>query len=238
MPRALLIGHARRETDDRACNWLVAEGFETEWVFPYKGMPLPEDITGYDAVVIYGGPFDVNPPEAFPFLRDEAHAVERLIEAEVPLLGLCLGAQVIADVLGAPVGPHPEGAAEFGYYPVHPTKEGEALFGDGLTVLQSHWHGWFETPRDSVKLASSELFPEQAFRYGDRVFGFQFHPEASFETMSGWVERRGDRNFMPGACTPERQLADHARFDGALGDWFTRFLEGWAGGIPDRAPGA
>ena len=96
-----------------------------------------------------------------------------------------------------------------------------------------HWHGWFDTPPGAVRLASSELFPEQAFRYGQNAYGFQFHPEASLATMSKWAARRGERNSMPGAHRPDRQIADHALYDAALGAWFERFLEGWIG-APER----
>ncbi|MGI9462720.1 MAG: glutamine amidotransferase-related protein [Aestuariivirgaceae bacterium] len=228
----LHIGHANDECDDRASAWAGARGFVSDWRFPYAGDSLPgigpgneEDIA---AVIIYGGRFDVEPKSASPFLRDEARLVEAALERELPLLGLCLGAQLIADVLGVGVGPHPDGHAEYGYYPLIASEEGRQVFGDDLVVLQSHWHGWYELPAGAVHLARTEHFPEQAFRYGRNAYAMQFHPEASFSTMSRWATRRPpERHAMPGAYPPERQLADHAVYDRPLGDWFTGFLDNW-----------
>ncbi len=226
--RILRIGHANDECDDRASAWAVDRGLISDWRFPCDGDALPvigDDIAG---VIIYGGRFDIEPKSTFPFLRDEARLIEAALQRQLPLLGLCLGAQLIADVLGVQVGPHPDGHAEFGYYPLIPSDEGRQVFGTNLMVLQSHWHGWYELPDGAVHLARTELFPEQSFRYGPNAYAMQFHPEVSFNTMSRWAARRPpERHAMPGAHPPERQLADHAVYDEPLGDWFKGFLDSW-----------
>lgn len=226
-PRIILLTHASDETDDRASAWLRRRGWQTEWVYPADGEVLPEFSEEIAAAVIYGGRYDVDQQDQYPFLKDEIAWIETGLERELPLLGLCLGAQLMAHALGARIGPHPDGYAEYGYYPLIPQSEGKDVFGDGLTVLQSHWHGWFEAPPGAERLASSDFFPEQAFHYGPSAYGFQFHPEASFATMSRWVARRGARNRMPGAHPAERQIAEHPVYDKALGAWFEGFLEGW-----------
>jgi GMP synthase (glutamine-hydrolysing) len=152
--------------------------------------------------------------------------IAKSLKREIPVLGLCLGAQLLAHELGAEVGPHREGKHEYGYYPLHPTEAGQVFIPDGLMVLQSHYHQ-FGIPAGAELLASTELYENQAFRYGATAFGLQFHPEASYRSLRRWIERRGERNFAGGAHPPERQLADHARYDEALGRWFTGFLENW-----------
>jgi len=229
MPDVILITHAADEKDDRAAAWFAASGYTCRWVRPDIGEPLPAGTDGVAACVVYGGRYDVNPKNVHPFLGDETRFMERCFAADVPVLGLCLGAQMMADLLGAPAGPHPDGYAEYGYYDLEITQEGRTVFGAGLKVLESHWHGWFDTSRGCTLLAQSELFPQQAIRYGEHHYGFQFHPEASFETMARWAGRRGERNNLPGAYPVERQLADHALYDKALGDWFFGFLDGWIG---------
>lgn len=225
--RIVLITHAPDETDDRASAWLRRRGWAIQWVCPAEGDVLPPISERVAGAVVYGGRYDVNQQDQYPFLKDELAWVGHAIERGLPLLGLCLGAQLMAHALGAKIGSHPEGYAEYGYYPLIPQGAGKEVFGRGRMVLQSHWHGWFETPPGAERLASSELFPEQAFRYGPNAYGFQFHPEASFATMSRWAARRGERNRLPGAHPMERQIADHAIYDAALGAWFERFLEGW-----------
>jgi GMP synthase (glutamine-hydrolysing) len=234
----VLLTHASDETDDRASAWLKRQGWTTQWVCPADGEVLPDPSHGIAAAVVYGGRFDVDQQDRSPFLKHELAWIAAALERNIPLLGLCLGAQLIAHVLGARVGPHPQGFAEYGYYPLIPEGEGEKLFGESLTVLQSHWHGWWDTPRGAERLGMSALFPQQAFRYGSNAYGFQFHPEASLATLSRWVARRGERNFLPGAHPPERQIADHAIYDDALGAWFEAFLGRWIGSPAERREAA
>ena len=234
----VLVAHNAREKDDRASAWLRRHGHPVEWVCPAAGEPLPalgEDVAG---IVVYGGPHDVDQQETHTFLTGEMAFIDAALAREVPVLGICLGAQLMAHVLGQKVHGHPEGAAEYGYYRLDVAPEGRDHIPDGLTALQSHWHGWYDTPAGATLLARSELFPQQAFRYGTNAYAFQFHPEASRETMSRWAGRRPpERHAMPGAHLPERQIADHALYDAALGQWFEDFLARWAG-VPETQDAA
>ncbi len=227
--RFVLVAHNADEHDDRASAWLRRHGWPVQWVCPVSGEPLPapgEDVAG---AIVYGGKYDIDQQDAYPFLKDEMAWIDAALARDIPLLGICLGAQVMAHVLGQKVHGHPQGRAEYGYYPIEATAPGRDLVGDGLTVLQSHWHGWYDTPAGAEQLARSEHFPQQAFRYGKRAYALQFHPEASFATMSRWVGRRpAERHALPGAHPPERQLADHALYDAALGQWFEDFMTHWA----------
>jgi len=226
----ILIAHDKDDRDDRASIWLAQQGFRLDWCCPAEGQAIPSLTDDVAAAVIYGGKYDVAEQKAYPFLIDELQFIDAALARGTPLLGICLGGQLLAHTLGEDVGPHPKKHAEYGYYDLIPTEQGRAEFGDGLKVLQSHWHGWYRTPKDAVKLAESAHFPEQAFRYGTSAYAIQFHPEANRSMLNRWLGRRPPaRHALPGAFPPDRQLADNLAYDKALGDWFHGFLARWSG---------
>ncbi len=235
----LLIVHDRDEMDDRASAWARRQGYELQWICPAGGDALPALDANIAGIVVYGGAQDVDQQDRLPYLKDEIRLLDAALKSETPVLGLCLGAQLLAHALGGKVSGHPEGHAEYGYYDLVPTREGANLFGGPMKVLQSHWQGWFETPKGAVKLAGTEVFPEQAFRYGRNAFGFQFHPETSRKGLLRWISRRpAHKQTMKGAHSPDRQLTDNFVYDQALGDWFNTFLDGWMAGRQTRREAA
>lgn len=224
--KAILITHDRDEMDDRASAFLKEKGFACVWACPAEGDALPAIDESVAALVVYGGKYGVPDKETHAFLKDEMRIIRDALDRDIPVLGICLGAQLLAHELGAEVGPHREGYHEYGYYPLVATEEGRSVIPDGLMALQSHYHG-FDIPPGAARLAGTERYANQAFRHGDNAFGFQFHPEASRNALTRWIGRRGERNFAKGAFAPERQLEDNAKYDGALGRWFEDFLERW-----------
>ena len=142
---------------------------------------------------------------------------------KVPLLGICQGAQQIARVMGAEVGPPASGLHEFGYYPVSPTPEGQDLLPDTLYMTQAHFHT-FAIPEGAVHLATSPLYPNQAFRIGDRTYGFQFHPECTIEGFRRWQSTPWAAYGKPGAQTKAEQDRLMAEHDAAQAEWFYGFL--------------
>ncbi len=224
--KALLISHDSAECgDERVSAFLRSKNFELIWACPSEGMAVPASAEP-DALVVFGGKYGVPDKDRFTFLKEEMRVIGKSLKREIPVLGLCLGAQLLAHELGAEIGPHRRGKHEYGYYPLRPTEAGRDLIPDGLMVLQSHYHQ-FGIPEGAELLARTELYEHQAFRYGATAIGLQFHPEASYHSLKRWIERRGERNFADGAHPPERQLADHAKYDEELGRWFTDFLEKW-----------
>ena len=226
--RCILISHAEGETDDRVSRYLASQGLSVEWYTPFAGQSLPELTDEVAATVVYGGAVDVHQKAEFAYLRDELAWVEACLKNDVPTLGLCLGAQMMADVLGVHVGKHPNGRVEYGYYPLLPTPAGENLFPEDFMVLEAHWEGWFELPDGAVHLASTEHFPQQSFRYGDNAYAFQFHPEAHRDMLARWIARRNEvRSAKPGSHPMEKQLADCDRYDAAVEQWLRQFLSAW-----------
>lgn len=146
----------------------------------------------YDYVIAMGGPMNVDETERYPFLLKEREFISSAIHLGIPVLGICLGAQMIARALGAKV--YPGKKKEIGWYPIQFSKEGsnDPLFRNTLesNPIVFHWHGdTFDLPKGATLLASSELFPHQAFRFGENVYAFQFHLEMTSEIIRDWVSK-------------------------------------------------
>lgn len=176
MARIVLIRHGDDPADDRVVTYFRSRNIEPEILRPYNGDSLGDVGPDVRASVVYGGPFNVFEEDRYPFLHDENRWIRQCISQGVPLLGICQGAQSIARVLGAEVGPLPSGQHEFGYYPLHITPAAAGLIPDGLHVAQAHFHG-FELPKGAIQLAGSDLFPQQAFNMAKRPSAFSFTPK-------------------------------------------------------------
>lgn len=220
----LLIQHMDDGHQDRVANHLARRGFALEWCNPSRGDALPQRHGDYAAAVVYGGIQSVNDAERLAYIRAEIDWIEGWIAAERPYLGLCLGGQLLARAMGAPVGPHPGGLHEVGFVPVHPSAQGGRYFPGPLHVYQWHHEG-FEVPDGGELLATGEIYPNQAFRVGRRAFGLQFHPEATPRMRGEWFDDAGHMLNAPGAHSRERQEADAKRFDGPMETWLTTLLD-------------
>lgn len=222
--RIVLVKHNNDPNDDRASQHLAARGFTLDWRYPYAGDRLPEETAEVAGTIVYGGGQPVPEVARYPFLADEARWMRRCVEAGVPTLGICLGAQVLAHAYGAKVGPHPEGQQEFGWYDLEPTNEGAAEIPAGLAVPQMHYHT-FELPEGATLLASSRAYRNQAMQVAEKAFGFQFHPEQTAATFKRWQQKPWAPWGRPGVQTKEEQDRQAEAHDAGVGAWFTGFLD-------------
>jgi GMP synthase-like glutamine amidotransferase len=145
------------------------------------------DMAPYDMLLIMGGEMNVYQEDQHPWLADETHLIRRAVEADKAVLGVCLGGQLLAKALGARV--HISGAHEMGLVPLALTDEGQAdpFFAQLPAPAAVEWHDdTFDIPTGAVRLASSAACANQAFRYGWRAYGLQFHPEVSPEMLTTW----------------------------------------------------
>lgn len=209
--RALVIQHIAVEGPGTLAALLTQRGWALETIALYAGAKLPQAPDAYDAIIVMGGPMGVYDEADYPFLHHEHSFLTQAIARQVPLLGICLGSQLLAKALGARVYPNPQ--KEIGWYSVELTPAGQAepLFaGLGTAVPVFQWHGdAFDIPPGATLLASSALCAHQAFRYGDRVYGLLFHLELTAEVIHRWMEAFADElRSLRGQIDPVHILAD------------------------------
>jgi GMP synthase (glutamine-hydrolysing) len=166
-----------------------ARAIELDLRHPYRGDPLP-DPGEIDGLVVMGGPMGVADADRseHPYLRAELELLAAAASESIPVLGVCLGSQLLAAALGADVRPGP--AEEIGLGAVALTPEGEAdpvLGPAGPEIPVFHWHrDTFDIPPGAVRLAGSGAYANQAFRRGERAYGLQFHVEVDRGLADGW----------------------------------------------------
>ena len=222
----LIVVHQEHSNPGRVGELLQERGYRLARRCPNLFDPLPDDLSDYAAAIVFGGPQSANDDDR-PGVRLELDWVERVaLKSAKPLLGICLGAQMIARVLGARVGRHPENLVEIGYHPIYPTAAGAAYF-DGPTMFYQ-WHKeTFEIPKGAVHLAHNDAFDSQMFRYGEHAFGIEFHPEMTLAMIERWSgsERGSAMLTLPGGQPREAQLEGYQRYSAATDCWLARFLD-------------
>ena len=225
----VLIDHPVGKRDDRASARFAELGYALHWCCPGDGDALPAPRDDHVGAVIYGGVEDLSKDENRPYLRQEMDWILGWLKTDKPLLGICLGGQLLARALGARVAPHPEGLQQIGYYPVAPTAESDGFLDRPRHMYQWHKEG-FDLPSGAQLLATQADFAHQAFRYGRAAYGFQFHPEVSAVVVERWMAEAAPWEDRPGAHPRAQQRADIDRHQAAMTVWFERFLDGWLEG--------
>jgi GMP synthase (glutamine-hydrolysing) len=163
------------------------------------GEQLPTDLKEIKAVVVLGGPMNVDEEATYPFLKAENAFIQKVLKEEIPFLGICLGSQLLAKAAGAKVGKSP--VKEIGWYHVQLTPDGknDPLF-QGFRENDEiyHWHGdMFEIPADGALLATAPGCPHQALRIGKNAYGIQFHVEVTDVSIKEWCDEYS-ANDLPG----------------------------------------
>lgn len=185
--KALVVRHVAFEDLGGFAPVLAKQGFKVDCFDVGTADFNSTTSAASDLVVILGGPIGVYEEDKYPFLIDELRFIEARLAADKPMIGICLGAQLIAKALGAKV--YPGQVKEIGFAPLIMTADGASscvgVFA-GHDVL--HWHGdVLDLPAGAVRLASTEVCPNQAFSYGKNAIGFQFHPEFDGRGFERWL---------------------------------------------------
>jgi GMP synthase (glutamine-hydrolysing) len=180
------------------------------WVVPLGGAPQPA--ASYDAVMVFGGSMHPDQDAEHGWLEREDAFLRDALTHEVPVVGVCLGAQMLARAAGASVGPAPE--PEIGWFEVELTADGrrDPVLGVlPLTTPTFQWHSYtFAVPQSGAELARSKRCT-QAFRVGERAWGLQFHAEVTLPMVRSWVAQEADELPVPAddfLAEAERRIAD------------------------------
>jgi GMP synthase (glutamine-hydrolysing) len=225
MPKPVLIVlHQENSTPGRVGHALVERGLTLDVRRPRYGDPLPKTMAGHAGAIIFGGPMSAN--DDTDFIREEIDWTAVPLKEGKPLLGICLGAQMLARQLGGRIYPHADGHTECGYYPIRPTERGLAVC-DPWPEQVYQWHReGFELPTGAELLAEGDSFPVQAFRAGSG-YALQFHPDVTHATICRWTTRGHERLTWPNAKPRAAHFADRAVYDPAGRAWLVAFLNRW-----------
>jgi len=154
------------------------------------GERIPQDLQGITGVIVLGGPMNVYEEDKYPFLADENAFIAKVLEQDIPFLGICLGSQLLAKAAGAKVMKAP--IKEIGWRMVDQTKDGarDPLF-EGLMdqLIVFHWHeDTFQLPAGATLLSTSTVVRHQAFKAGQYAYGLQYHVEVTEEIIESWIK--------------------------------------------------
>ena len=210
MAEVLVLQHVAPETAGRIGDAVVAAGHSLRVVRSFAGEPVPKSLEAVAGLVVMGGPMGVYERDRFPYLNDELRLIEQALRSEQPLLGVCLGSQLLAHALGADV--RPGAAKEIGWHglTLYETAATDLLLSGAPRAFTAfHWHGdVFDLPAGAVGLARSARTAWQAFRYGGKAWGLLFHMEVTEPMVAGMVQAFPDE--LAGAGLEGQEILAHA----------------------------
>ena len=210
-----VLQHIHCETLGTIADALKSKGIAAHYLRSFAGEPVPRDMADAAGLIIMGGPMGVYEQDLYPYLREELRLIETALRQGKPVLGVCLGSQLLAAALGAEVKPNT--AKEIGWYPITLTdtaRQDHLWKGVEPSFAAFHWHGdIFDLPQGAASLASSTLTPCQAYRYGTNAYGLLFHMEVTREQIALMVDTFQDELLTEGidgralVAQSERHLA-------------------------------
>ncbi|CAG1066870.1 anthranilate synthase component II [uncultured bacterium] len=234
MGRALVIRHVAHEGLGILKRPIESDSV-VEYVDLYRGASVPSRIDGYDGLVVLGGPMGVYEDDRYSFIRPELKLIEDALKKRVPMLGICLGSQLLAKAAGAKV--YKGSAKEIGWHDVTLTEDADydwLFLGFPDRFRAFHWHGdTFDVPEGGLMLASSELFPNQVIKVGPAAYGIQFHLEVTEQMIREWIcVNHEELAALKGKVDPKAILDETPerietlnRLGAALGARFSRMIE-------------
>ena len=227
MKKVLYVLHQKTSVAGDIGNKFKDRGYLEEIIRPPLGDRLPEDLSNYSAIVIFGGPMSVNDDDQF--IKDEIEWMEKVIKSKIPFLGICLGAQILAKYLGCDVVKNEKDLAEIGFYEIKPVGEGDNIFKNQNVFYQFHTEG-FELPEGCQLLARGEIFKNQAFRY-ENCYALQFHPEVNLSVHLRWLFfvliKKPKVLFLNGSQNIFYQLYLRFKYNKSVSIWLDSFLDNY-----------
>jgi GMP synthase-like glutamine amidotransferase len=220
------LQHVPFENPGTILTWAGENGHIVTSTQLYQNDPFPWQ-QDFDWLVVIGGPMGIYDEEKYPWLAAEKVFIREAIAADKVIIGLCLGAQLIADVIGGRVTPNPY--KEIGWFPIRLTEEARALplfsfFPEQPVVFQWHGDTFSVLPEEAQCIAESDACKQQAFIYKKRVFGFQYHLENTQEIIAGLIEN------CPGEIVPglyvqtAEEMLGHSEHIKQGNEWMNLFL--------------
>ncbi|CAM5273558.1 type 1 glutamine amidotransferase [Streptomyces tanashiensis] len=190
-PAVLVVQHEEDAGPGLVGEHLAGTGLRLDVIRAWEGEALPESLGGHAGLIVLGGSVNCEDDESAPWLPGVRTLVREAVAGEVPLLGICLGGQIVAHALGGSVARRVQGP-EVGAVPLRrlPAAEGDPVLGgvpEGAPAAQWHWDEVDRLPAGAVPLLSGDDCPYQAFRVGSVGWALQFHPEAGGETVASWA---------------------------------------------------
>ncbi|HTV48724.1 MAG TPA: type 1 glutamine amidotransferase [Phycisphaerae bacterium] len=230
MQKILVLQHVEPETIGNISGALARAHLQTQTIEIFSGQSIPSDAAEFAGLIVMGGPMGVYEQQQYPFIREELRLIESALRLKLPILGVCLGSELLAAALGAKV--YPTEKIEIGWYPVRklPAAKGDPLM-DVLpqTFNAFIWHGdIFDLPAGSTPLMASDLTACQAYRYGDNAYGFLCHLEVNFHQILAMVDLFKDE-LREAGIPPEKVLdptpANIVELEKLGGEVFAKWVE-------------
>jgi GMP synthase (glutamine-hydrolysing) len=196
-PTVLILRHMPHEPGGTLETALNLAGLDFRYFDLHREIPTRLPLDEAAGLVALGGPMNVDQVDLYPFLALDIQWIKQALAMELPFLGICLGAQLLAKTLGARV--YPNRVKEIGWYPVEllPAAVADPIFGQSGQRMMFQWHGdTFDLPHGAIHLAQSSLCENQAFRYGRNAYGLQFHIEMTGGMIDDWLTRAEDHHEL------------------------------------------
>ncbi len=225
--KMLFIMHEVRTCAGRVGQWFRQQGYQTDICKPRWGDCLPASLEDYDGVVIFGGNMSVNDP--LDYIKTEMDWLAVPLQEHKPILGICLGAQLLVKYLGGEVVVHQEGIIESGYYPVYPVKNSLIHNTDLLPKMVYEWHQeGFSLTQGMDCFLKGQSFENQAILYDDIHVGFQFHPEVTERILRRWITLLPEMLAEKGSQPALEQIKKHLAYHHDAEKWLDHFLTAWS----------